>query len=743
MIQLSNKMTEQLAQNQSALKEVNKLASVKNLDNSKEKLLKNEEFKSVEEMVLKLLDKVAKGDLTKLEAAKIIQQNSSLEPKDNLSQELKKLVQMLEKMPEFKEAVKNLKEFLKPIINLINPEKTLPEQIKNSGILLEANLKNEIVQNPLPKSLNLLLDELKLQNINSKQLNLPTAKELNILAQKIKSQPVLLKSDIDKVVENLLKDMKILKPNLNKSPNLELIKDLKNLENLEKFIHHIASKSTKKTSNKEISIKDFQKLSNAIDKVFDKLIKNLDLKIDNLKQTPENSKIKESLNEVKEILKEIINQKNEAKPELSSKPNTQNTAQDIKNQSEKELLTPNKTEKNIQENTKLTSNKEELLKAETKPSESSNLASKTTKEQAQNIKNDIQTNLENTKKDISQENIIKNQDKNLSAKEIIKEKLMSDKELKAEQFLRTQNKTIPENTKTQGLTEPKSTAIPAKNVLESVKTTTQNFTKNYSQTISQNSPQNFTQQNTQNSLENTIETIKQETLTNLEDKIKIATKKLESAMQTLDKKSMLLNETNEQTKHLLKNFEHFSKDLPAKNLPKINDLPANLQSDVKNTLLQIEQTAQNSKSANAQNVSNLANKLVAQIEMHQFISYVGDIAHCYVPYLWDGMKGGHMSFKRTEQEKFYCKIDLNFQKYGQILIMLGLSKNKYLDVSIATQSESLKERIQEDLRHLRLALSSVGMIIKHLSVSKLNQAEEKKTNYEYYNNIDLGMNLRA
>lgn len=779
MINLSNKMAEKLAQNQTALKEVNKLASLKNLDNSKESLLKNEEVKSVEEIALKLLDKLAKGDLSKVEVARIIQKNNSLEPKENLSQELKKLVQMLEKIPEFKEIAKSLKAFLKPVIDLANPEKTLPLQIKNSGILLEANLKNEIVQNPLPKTLNLLLDELKLHLDNSKQLNLPTSKELKLLVENIKSQPILLKNDTEKIIQNLLKNIQTIKPNLDKSLNLQLSKSLKNLENLEKFIQHITLKSTKKTNAKEIPAKDFQKISNAIDKVFDKLSKNLDVRINNLKQSPENAKIKENLNEIKNLLKEIISQKNEAKPDIKTiqketinQEPKQNIKQDANIQAEKEISNLNKLEKNtiktdqakdtpkdiakdltkeaIKEDNKNPPNKEQAHK--TQIDKNPNNINQNTqikqspKEQILNPKNDIKANLNEPSDVPKQENIIKEQEKIISAKEIVKEKLMSDKELKAEQFLKTQNKTaIPQAKETEQQTKEavskqiKSTAIPAKNILESVQVSSQNFTKNYTQ----NAMQNLSQQITQNTAENTIETIKQETLMSLEDKIKIVTKKLESTMQIIDKKFMLLNETNEQAKHLLKNFEHFAKDLPAKTLAKLNDLPANLQNDVKNTLLQLEQAAQNSKSPNSQNISNLTNRLISQIEMHQFISYVGDIAHCYVPYLWDGMKGGHMSFKRGEKEKFYCKIDLNFQKYGQILIMLGLHKGKFLDISISMQSDELRGKIQEDLQSLKVALNSVGLIVKHLSISKLDNQEEKKINYKIYSDLDLGMNLRA
>lgn len=792
MINLSNKMAEKLAQNQTALKEVNKLASLKNLDNSKENLLKNEEVKSVEEIALKLLDKLAKGDLSKVEVARIIQKNNSLEPKENLSQELKKLVQMLEKIPEFKEIAKSLKAFLKPVVELANPEKTLPLQIKNSGILLEANLKSEIVQNPLPKTLNLLLDELKLHLDNSKQLNLPTSKELKLLVENIKSQPILLKNNTEKIIQNLLKNIQTIKPNLDKSLNLQLSKSLKSLENLEKFIQHIALKSTKKTNTKEILAKDFQKISNAIDKVFDKLSKNLDQRISNLKQSPENIKIKENLNEIKSLLKEIISQKNEAKPDIKTiqkeitnqdlkqnikQQNTkQNTKQDTNIQAEKEILNLNKLEKNtiktdlikdttreitkdltkeaikeaIKEDNKNPPNKEQIQKTQTdkdlKTINQNPEIKQSPKEQILNPKNEIKANLNEPSNTPKQENIIKEQEKIISAKEIVKERLMSDKELKAEQFLRTQNKTaIPQTKETEQQTKEavsnqiKSTAIPAKNVLEGVKITTQNFTKNYTQ----NTMQNLSQQITQNTAESTIETIKQETLMSLEDKIKIVTKKLESTMQIIDKKFMLLNETNEQAKHLLKNFEHFAKDLPTKTLTKLNDLPANLQNDVKNILLQLEQAAQNSKSPNSQNISNLTNRLISQIEMHQFISYVGDIAHCYVPYLWDGMKGGHMSFKRGEQEKFYCKIDLNFQKYGQILIMLGLHKSKFLDISISMQSDELRGKIQEDLQSLKVALNSVGLIVKHLSISKLDKQEEKKINYQIYSDLDLGMNLRA
>lgn len=66
--------------------------------------------------------------------------------------------------------------------------------------------------------------------------------------------------------------------------------------------------------------------------------------------------------------------------------------------------------------------------------------------------------------------------------------------------------------------------------------------------------------------------------------------------------------------------------------------------------------------------------------------------------------------KQTQEDNFHCQIDLDLEHYGKINMMLVLSQQKYIDVSIATQKNELKEKVFSNLQELKLAFNEVGLI---------------------------------
>ena len=80
---------------------------------------------------------------------------------------MKSLAALAENEPDLKEFALKLKEFLKPVADLKNAP--LNEQIKNSGIMLEANLKDALNGKfNLPSAINKLFGDIK--NLSNQQL---------------------------------------------------------------------------------------------------------------------------------------------------------------------------------------------------------------------------------------------------------------------------------------------------------------------------------------------------------------------------------------------------------------------------------------------------------------------------------------------------------------------------------------------------------------------------------------------
>lgn len=88
----------------------------------------------------------------------------------------------------------------------------------------------------------------------------------------------------------------------------------------------------------------------------------------------------------------------------------------------------------------------------------------------------------------------------------------------------------------------------------------------------------------------------------------------------------------------------------------------------------------------------ITNRLLTQIEYHQLFSYVSSSTHLYIPFSWDGLNGGSMMMKQTSDEKFHCQIDLDLEQYGKLNMMLLLSGEKYIDISIAAQKKRVRRK---------------------------------------------------
>ena len=91
--------------------------------------------KDLDKLVNKLLDELKSRPT---QAKELAAQAKNLQLSPNLAKDMKSLVALAENEPDLKEFALKLKEFLKPVTDLKNAP--LNEQIKNSGIMLEANL---------------------------------------------------------------------------------------------------------------------------------------------------------------------------------------------------------------------------------------------------------------------------------------------------------------------------------------------------------------------------------------------------------------------------------------------------------------------------------------------------------------------------------------------------------------------------------------------------------------------------
>lgn len=222
----------------------------------------------------------------------------------------------------------------------------------------------------------------------------------------------------------------------------------------------------------------------------------------------------------------------------------------------------------------------------------------------------------------------------------------------------------------------------------------------------------------------------------LQDKLQNVAKKLNFALQIADKSAFEAKNNLDEVGRLIKQQNIARADIEVVTAKSSDDIAKSLSNDIKSVLLNINQ-----KSAPESQIKDLSLKMLSQIEMHQLISSVAGGIQSYLPYVWDGVDGGNIRFKQGKKQKHYAQIDLNFQKFGQINIMVSLIDNKYIDISIATQKEDFKELLQSGQKELKKAISNQGLVVSNFSLKTLPKLSLKAI-YNKFDKLDMGFDKK-
>lgn len=223
----------------------------------------------------------------------------------------------------------------------------------------------------------------------------------------------------------------------------------------------------------------------------------------------------------------------------------------------------------------------------------------------------------------------------------------------------------------------------------------------------------------------------------LQDKLQNAARKLNFALQIADKAGFEAKNNLDEVGKLIKQQNIARGELGAVTPKSAEETAKVLQNDVKSALLNMQ-----SKSPDASPVKDAASKLLAQIEMHQLASAVAGGVQTYLPYVWEGVEGGNIRFKQGKKQKHYAQIDINFQNFGQINIMVALSENKYIDLAIATQKEEFKDLILSGAKGLKRAIGEQGLIVSNFSLKTMPKLRLGGV-YGGLDKLDMGFDKKA
>jgi len=221
----------------------------------------------------------------------------------------------------------------------------------------------------------------------------------------------------------------------------------------------------------------------------------------------------------------------------------------------------------------------------------------------------------------------------------------------------------------------------------------------------------------------------------LQDKLQSAARRLAHSLSLADPEASTAKSDLAESKTLLKQLKLATNDINNITTKSQSEISKVLNQDVKSTLLNISEKSQNVQTVNA------ANKMISQIEMHQMVSSLQGGIQTYMPYIWDGVEGGNVAFKQGKKDKFYAQIDLNFKKFGQINVMVGLVDKRYIDLSVATQTNEFKELILGNSSELKQAISKLGLIVSNFNIKTLPKVK-LNDRFKNFGGLDVGFDKK-
>ncbi|AIW10068.1 flagellar hook-length control protein FliK [Campylobacter jejuni] len=655
------------------------------------KFVQNETGTKLKELVNKLLDQI---NAQKNPDSPVLKQGKNLNLAPNFANELKILSTELAKSDTFTQVLDRLNQILKPASEIKN--NNLAPLFKNSGVFLEAKLKDALNEELLPKSFHSLLSTIK--GLSSEKLSVQIAQLANTN---------LSPKDTLKELKNIINSSKNEnKQILNQSSFKALLNLSSKLENFKNYISKNPSHAQEKiTPIANKILKELNSIKNDFFKALNKP-ENLMIKDPNiLKQTAT------AFEKLENTLKNILGN------QASKIQDKENILENLLSNKE------NMKEEKLNHNTK-NQDEEKHIKA-SKEDENLDSGIKTHEEDTQDTKNDIQNNETENKPD----NDIKNSTPN-------QEKIKDEKQEKSKENIKENPKFY--ETKTENKTSINTntnTSNPNTNNTQNLNNT-QNIQSNNNQTM-QNifKNQEFIKQNIVKNLAFNVENLDLEQVQDLSKNLSNLSRRLNESLKELEPYTQNANLNQAE----LKNLEH-KLNLSIKDLAQIKpkteqDIAESLHHDVKSTLLQISNLAKNEGN---EAVYNQANRLLAQIEINQLMSLANDSINTYLPFSWDDLNDSKIMFRRGKKDKFFAQIKLEFAKLGDLEILISLNNEKYIDINIMAENIEFRKTIYENAHELKRNINKAGLLSANFFVGDIIRSKFDTRNMK---NLDLEMGM--
>ncbi|MCE4858968.1 flagellar hook-length control protein FliK [Campylobacter jejuni] len=638
------------------------------------KFVQNETGAKLKELVNKLLDQI---NAQKNPDSPVLKQGKNLNLAPNFANELKTLSTELAKSDTFTQVLDRLNQILKPASEIKN--NNLAPLFKNSGVFLEAKLKDALNEELLPKSFHSLLSTIK--GLSSEKLSVQIAQLANT-----NLNPKNTLKELKNIINSSKNENKQI---LNQSSFKALLNLSSKLENFKNYISKNPSHAQEKiTPIANKILKELNSIKNDFFKALNKP-ENLMIKDPNiLKQTAT------AFEKLENTLKNILG--NQASKIQDKENILENLLSNKENIKEEQL---NHNTKNQDEEKHIKVSKEETL--------------------ADDAKTDI-------KQDVKNEENLPKKEVNANLDSSTKTHEENIKENPKFYETKTESKTsINTNTNTNNTQNLNN----SQNIQSNNNQTMQNIFKN----------QEFIKQNIVKNLAFNVENLDLEQVQDLSKNLSNLSRRLNESLKELEPytQNAKLNQAE------LKNLEHklnlSIKDLVQIKPKTEQDIAESLHHDVKSTLLQISNLAKNEGN---EAVYNQANRLLAQIEINQLMSLANDSINTYLPFSWDDLNDSKIMFRRGKKDKFFAQIKLEFAKLGDLEILISLNNEKYIDINIMAENIEFRKTIYENAHELKRNINKAGLLSANFFVGDIIRSKFDTRNMKNLD-LEMGMDKKV
>ncbi len=168
-----------------------------------------------------------------------------------------------------------------------------------------------------------------------------------------------------------------------------------------------------------------------------------------------------------------------------------------------------------------------------------------------------------------------------------------------------------------------------------------------------------------------------------------------------------------------------------------------LSTDLKSLLTQASDEVVKSSHPNQVEILKQVDKLLLQIDYHQMISHLSNSTSLYIPFAWDEMQEGNINIKQSDDNKFYCDIELNLKEHGELRVRLALYDENQLNIYLYSKDDDFRDIIKKNIGELRSLLNGIDINTREIRIFDTDKKSVPKPYKNYSSDIEMGFDIKV